>query len=101
LAEKINCWQVKGCGREPGGCNTIQFGVCPATICHKLDGIHGGIKAGRSCWVAAGTLCDGKIQGTYASKMTSCKKCDFYQKVMFEEGNSSLPDSFLINKLKI
>jgi hypothetical protein len=34
----------------------------------------------------AGTLCGGKVQGSFAKKMTNCLKCDFYQQVAAEEG---------------
>ena len=39
---KQNCWEFKGCGREPGGENIADCGICPASIEEKLDGIHGG-----------------------------------------------------------
>ncbi len=82
---KLNCWEFKRCGRERGGLHTDDLGICPAAKEKKLDGVHGGINAGRACWVVAGTLCGGKIQGTFARKIRSCKKCAFYAKVSEEE----------------
>jgi len=81
----LNCWEVKGCGREPGGVNSEEKGVCPASVEKSLDGIHRGDNAGRSCWIIAGTFCDGRVQGTYAEKYNDCEKCDFFQRVMAEE----------------
>jgi signal transduction histidine kinase len=33
---------------------------------------------GRICWAVAGTLCAGKIHGTYAQKIHDCHKCGYY-----------------------
>ncbi len=82
---KTNCWEFKKCGREPGGKKASELGICPATVSKELDGTHGGKNAGRACWVIAGSLCGGKIQGTYASKLANCWKCDFMNAVKAEE----------------
>ena len=82
---KINCWELKNCGRELHGKNTSAFGVCPSSTEKRLDGVHGGKNAGRTCWVIAGTLCGGKVQGTYALKEKNCLRCDFYNLVYEEE----------------
>jgi hypothetical protein len=83
--KKMNCWEFKKCGREPGGAREKHNGVCPAAVEKKLDGVHGGKNAGRACWVVAGTYCDGRVQGTFARKYRDCKNCDFYQRVKKEE----------------
>lgn len=85
MADKRNCWQVLGCGREPGGARVVELGTCPAAEEERLDGVHGGTNAGRACWVVAGTLCGGRVQGTFAHKLGSCLKCDFYSQVPQEE----------------
>jgi len=36
---------------------------------------------GRICWAVAGTLCAGKIQGTYAQKIHDCHRCGYYRMV--------------------
>jgi methyl-accepting chemotaxis protein len=64
----LNCWQVKKCGREAGGAKAKELGVCPA---YPNDGHH--------CAEVAGTLCGGKVQGSFAQKLTNCLKCEFYQ----------------------
>lgn len=84
--KKINCWEFKKCGREPGGKNVVKMGICPAATENSLEGIHGGKNAGRVCWLVAGTYCDGEVQGTFAKKIKDCIFCDFYQKVKEEEG---------------
>jgi hypothetical protein len=82
---KLNCWEFKKCGRQPGGQKAAELGICPATVHQELDGAHGGKNAGRSCWVVAGSLCGGKIQGTYAQKLTNCWRCEFMNLVKKEE----------------
>lgn len=82
---KQNCWEVKNCGRQPGGFRTAEFGICPVTTDTSLSGSHGGLNAGRACWVVAGSLCGGKVQGTYAAKLSNCWRCDFMNMVKQEE----------------
>lgn len=84
-AVKMNCWEYKRCGREPGGHKTAELGVCPVTVHSELDGAHEGKNAGRACWVVAGSLCGGKIQGTFAEKLHNCWRCDFMNLVKKEE----------------
>jgi len=82
-----NCWEVKGCGRELGGKNAKELGVCPAAIYRRLDGVHGGKNAGRVCWVVAGTMCAVRVQGTFAQEYKDCLECDFYKSVKEEESH--------------
>ena len=87
---KMNCWEHKKCGRQPGGARSGELGVCPVTTYRDLSGVHGGKNAGRACWVIAGSLCGGKIQGAYAQKLFNCWKCDFMNAVKKEEDPSSV-----------
>lgn len=96
---KSNCWQFKKCGREPGGLKADELGVCPAAIDARLDGTHGGINAGRACWITAGTLCGGQAQGTFANKFKNCEVCDFYQMVRSSEGAYFQLSILLLNRL--
>jgi len=73
------------CGREPGGENAAKLGVCPASVDTACDGTNKGKNAGRFCWVVGGTFCSGEVQGTFATKFTSCLKCPFYQTVERQE----------------
>jgi len=98
--KKLNCWEFKKCGREPGGEYEDVNGVCPAAVEKRLDGVHEGKNAGRACWVVAGTLCNGTPQGTFARKYSACKKCDFYQLVKKEEDSKFLLSVLLLKKLK-
>ncbi len=59
--EKVNCWEFKKCGRD-------RTGDCPVV----------GENAGHICWMVAGTMCGGKVQGAFAEKVGNCKECDFY-----------------------
>jgi len=63
-AGTTRCWEFKKCGRE-------RDRSCPAVL----------EDAGRRCWLVAGTLCGGKVQGDYAAKIGNCKQCDFYVKL--------------------
>jgi hypothetical protein len=82
---KLNCWEHKKCGRQPGGHKAEELGICPVTTYQKLDRAHDGKNAGRACWAIAGSLCGGKIQGTYAQKLHNCWRCDFMNMVKQEE----------------
>ena len=93
---KLNCWEFKGCGREPGGENIADCGICPASIEEKLDGIHGGKNAGRACWAVAGTMCEGEAEGTFARKQKMCSECDFYLTVRGEEGDEHFVPTFIL-----
>ena len=97
---KKNCWEFKSCGREPGGSKVAELGECPATSEAKLDGTHGGKNAGRACWVVAGTLCKGEVQGTFAKKFDACERCEFYELVRMEEFPKFEFSSVLLTKLK-
>ena len=55
------------------------------TVHQDLHGAHEGKNAGRACWVVAGSLCGGAIQGTYAQKLANCWRCDFMNAVKKEE----------------
>jgi len=96
---KKNCWEVKNCGRQPGGLKVAELGVCAGAIEKRTDGINGGKMGGRACWAITGTLCGGKIQGTYAEKLGNCMKCEFYQSVRNEEGNAFATANFIMDKL--
>lgn len=83
--KKLNCWEVMKCGREQGGKNVENLGICPAAVEIKAHGIHDGRNAGRCCWVVTGTFCEGKVQGTFALKFKNCANCPFYKMVTEEE----------------
>ncbi len=98
--KKRNCWEVKKCGRTVGGEHEKDLGVCPVSKEKRLDGVHGGENAGRACWVVAGTLCGGEVQGTFAAKYGQCEKCDFYRAVKKEEGPKYEVSILLLTKIK-
>jgi hypothetical protein len=70
----IKCWECMGCGREKGGKNVDELGICPAYPDH-----------GRFCWDVVGTLCGGEVQGTMAKKKDACLNCEFFLRVRWEE----------------
>lgn len=88
---KMNCWESKGCGRQPGGDKTDELGVCPAATLEAAHGIHGGVNGGRACWGIVGTLCAGQRQDTIATKLHHCVGCEFRNAVDAEEGSILTP----------
>jgi hypothetical protein len=83
---KQNCWEFKKCGREPGGENISEFGVCPATTNAFVDGVNEGTNGGRICWAVAGMFCGERMKGTFANELlSSCLTCDFFNMVLKEE----------------
>jgi hypothetical protein len=84
--DRVDCWVFTECGREPGGQRVEELGVCPAAIEDRVDGVNHGTNAGRACWVIAGTLCEGDVQGTFSAKLGTCLECAFYDQVVHEEG---------------
>lgn len=94
---KQNCWDVLKCGREPGGAKERELGVCKAATETSYNGLNSGKNGGRICWELSGTLCGGKVQGTFAQKRTTCLGCDFFKLVRGEEG----AENFKLKKSKI
>jgi len=83
--KKLNCWEFKKCGREPGGAKVEKYGICSAATEETADGINSGKMGGRICWAVSGTFCKGEVQGIFAAKITSCASCAFFNMVDKEE----------------
>lgn len=98
--QKKNCWEFNGCGRQLGGENAYELGVCPASTYVWFDGIHSGKNAGRTCWIIEGTMCGGKRQGSFREKFKVCGVCGFYNSVKAEEGEEMIPSLLLLDKLE-
>lgn len=95
---KKNCWEFKKCGRHPGSRNTGKKKECVAASMSLYDGVNGGKNGGRACWIIAGTMCGDESQETFAHKLESCSKCDFYLAIKREEGDAlSIPLEFVEN----
>ena len=54
-----NCWEFMKCGQDK---NCVVFDK----------------QAGQLCYLIAGTLCGGKVQGTFAKKNGDCRKCEYF-----------------------
>lgn len=100
MEHKLNCWEFKACGREPGGPAESSRGACPAATDSRGEGIHDGIKSGRVCWLVAGGLCDEFSQGSFSAKPGGCLRCDFYQHVVNTEGPDLVPYALLHARFK-
>jgi hypothetical protein len=84
--QKLNCWEIKKCGREQGGSKSRRLSICPAALDTSSYGINNGKNGGRLCWAIAGTFCGGKVQGDFAQKQVSCMACEVFKQVKDEEG---------------
>ena len=51
------------------------------------------------CWLVAGTLCGGEVQGHFAQKLATCQDCDFCKQVHEEEGSACQPESEILLSL--
>lgn len=100
MSEHQNCWEYEKCGRGPNGPNVNKQGLCPAARETRLHGVHGGINAGRACWVVAGTFCGGEAQGIFAQKYMTCQDCDFYKKVQRENFRNFQVSFTLLRRLQ-
>jgi hypothetical protein len=65
---------------------TGQFGVCPVARALRLDGLNGGVAAGRACWMV-GT--DNSRGASGGGRPLPCHACEFYRRVLFEEQNDA------------
>lgn len=97
---KANCWEFMKCGREPGGSQVLRLGVCPAAVETRVDGVNGGRNGGRACWAVSGTLCGGRVQGSFAVRMNDCMACPFYRRVQAEEGEAAVPSVTILLMLQ-
>ncbi len=96
---KLNCWDFKKCGREPGGARVHELGACPSATETRLDGVHEGTNAGRACWVVGGTFCDGQKQGSFGQKAPLCGRCGFPNLVRSEEEQDFKTTPALLSQL--
>ena len=96
----VNCWEYMKCGRGPGGEHVADLGACPVAEALSVNGLHGGQNGGRTCWAISGTLCGGKVQGSFACKIRHCQDCDFYHLVKCEEGDSFASIDSILNRLR-
>ncbi|MCI5137283.1 MAG: hypothetical protein D3922_02440 [Candidatus Electrothrix sp. AR1] len=81
MDKKLNCWEFKKCGREPGGRNVSQYGVCSIPVAIDRDGINGGKNGGRACWMWRELACIKIMQKCSVQEIRECRECDFYLSV--------------------
>ncbi|MGC9195849.1 MAG: two-CW domain-containing protein [Syntrophobacteraceae bacterium] len=86
----MNCWEFKKCGRQEGGLNQAELGVCPACPDH-----------GTRCAHVAGTLCGGRVQGSFAMKITNCMECEFYKSSHYSLRRDVAMSSRFISKSRL
>jgi hypothetical protein len=85
MSVKLNCWEFKKCGREPGGAQADKLGVCLTSTYAEYDGLNEGKNGGRVCWAISGPSCNSNVRGSFAEKQSYCMACGFYRMVIEEE----------------
>lgn len=85
---KKNCWEIKLCGRQPGGINEKDVGICSVALESKFNAINSGVNGGRYCWNVADTLCEYHHFGTFSSNNMICDNCEVQNLIKAEEGSS-------------
>ena len=81
---KINCWEYRNCGLEPGGIFAEIHGTCPVPEAMRYDGVNGGRGAGRACWTVMNSG-SGNEPFVCRNRRQSCFHCEFYLRVHSEE----------------
>lgn len=61
--DTLKCWLLKNCRRSQ---------------CPSFENEEG------RCWLIAGTLCNGEVQGEFASKYQTCLECDVFKHICHE-----------------
>ncbi len=97
---KQNCWEFKNCGREPGGAKVGELGICPAANITSVNGVHGGINGGRSCWAVVDTFCGGSVQDNLVLKLHNCVACEFRTIVEADEQDALWSPQEIIAKIE-
>ena len=80
----MNCWEFMKCGRDKGALALESYDM---RSCHVYPFY------GKKCATVAGTLCGGKVQGSYAMKIFDCAKCDFYNSKYYQHNNLQFTSS--------
>lgn len=82
MGDKLNCWQVMDCGREPGGHSVLEKGICPVTQDEHYAGANNGKASGRFCWTELQT----SYSETTSKDFPNCLRCMFFSLVQRQEG---------------
>lgn len=92
-----NCWEYNECTMERGRENARK---CPVSLDARFNGVHGGICAGRACWMIEDTLCNDALQGDFIEKYKECGTRNFYEYVKEAEDNDLTPTVLLLKKME-
>ena len=72
----LPCWEQKNCEPE----------IRDRCIARE-------VQAGHLCWFLTGTMCEGKLQGSWEEKMQHCRQCGVFRSLIpagFEPGCEAL-----------
>ena len=91
MSRRLNCWEYRNCGMEPGGIFSEIYGTCPVALNMKFDGVNGGRGAGRICWKVMNRI-SSKDPFICRHNRQSCIHCDFYRRVNSEEESTVITE---------
>jgi diguanylate cyclase (GGDEF)-like protein len=72
---EVRCWEKKGCNKQD----------CPAHSKPKCR-----------CWLVAGTMCGGEVQGVFAQKYKSCTECSVYTDAVYKDSLSETYEHLIV-----
>ncbi|XCN75156.1 MAG: two-CW domain-containing protein [Candidatus Electrothrix aestuarii] len=75
---RMNCWEFKQCGREPGGSNIEKYGSCSVPVSVEHNGINNGKNGGRSCWILREAACEKIMRACRVDEIKECRQCRFH-----------------------
>jgi len=82
---KLNCWELRNCGRGPGEGSSHPLGECPAAKGGQNEGPNKGTAMGRYCWRAMETSENGRTLPHWSRSDPSCITCEHFIRVRKEE----------------
>lgn len=84
----INEWISKTGNKIEGHCWKKK--QCKEANCPAYQNENG------RCWLIAGTMCDGKVQGKFAQKFESCTECDIFKEIFGDDQISKLKELVIV-----
>ncbi|MCI5148900.1 MAG: hypothetical protein D3916_05850 [Candidatus Electrothrix sp. MAN1_4] len=75
---KIDCWEFKKCGREPGGKNIEKYGLCSLVVSLEDNKINNKRNGERLCWSLRESACEGIMRECCVNEIKECRQCTFY-----------------------
>ena len=95
---RMNCWEFKQCGREPGGRNVEKYGRCSVPVSVEHNGMNNGKNGGRSCWILREAACEKIMRACRVDEIKECRQCRFHIHVKKSECSGRFFHKLIQNK---